>query len=84
MTSSHNLHELASIQHSIKLQPNRIIVSGDYTISKSAPLMPRHVTSSDVIDLKLHTNDGCLTINMCVNFEVIKKNFTTHIFKKSI
>ena len=55
-----------------------------YTISKDAPLMPHHVTSSDVNNFKLHTYDGCLTIIMCVNFEVITKNFTTHIFKKSI
>ena len=46
--------------------------------------MLRHVTPDDVIDLKLHTYDGCLTVNVCVKFEVITKNFTTHIFKKSI
>ena len=38
--------------------------------------MPCHVTPNDIIDLKLHTYDGCLTINMCVNFEVITKKHT--------
>ena len=38
----------------------------------------------DVIDLKLHKNDACLTVNVCVKFKVITKNFTTDIFKKSI
>ncbi len=46
--------------------------------------MPRHVTPDDVIDLKFHTYDSCLTINICANFEVITQNFSTHIFKKSI
>ena len=46
--------------------------------------MPRHVTRDDVIDLKLSTYDTCLTVNICVNFEVITQNFTTQFFKKSI
>ena len=46
--------------------------------------MPRHVTPDDVIDLKLQAYDGCLTVNVCVKFKVITKNFTTDIFKKSI
>ena len=46
--------------------------------------MPRHVTPDDVIDLKLHTHDACLTVSVCVEFKVITKNFTTDIFKKSI
>ena len=45
--------------------------------------MPCHVTPNDVIDLKLHTYDACLTINMFVSFVVITNNFTTHIIKKS-
>jgi hypothetical protein len=52
--------------------------------SKYAPLMPRHVTPDNVIDLKLHTHDACLTVSVCVKFKVITKNFTTDIFIKSI
>ena len=46
--------------------------------------MLRHVTPDDVIDLKLHTYDACQTVNVCVKFKVITKNFATDIFKKSI
>ena len=57
---------------------------GNYTCvsSKSAPLRPRHVTPDDVIDLKLHTYDGCLTVNACVKFEWLQKT-SPHTSSKS-